>query len=260
MTEKKTKNKTAAPKSLNERLLAVQVALKASKSQYNSFGKYHYRNCEDILEAVKPLLADAGLTLVIRDAIEVIGERYYVRAIATLTDGTDCLAATAYARESDDKKGMDAAQLTGATSSYARKYALSGLFLIDDTKDADTTNQGQEQAAKAPAPKPVASKTVTQNQLAALHALAVQKGMSHADIKKSAQGRGFEGSTKDMPVAVFNLLLKGLEKLPDAATKEPEAEVMPQPKSSEEAKADEEMNARFAEEMATEAEAENGKS
>ncbi len=119
-------------KKLNE----IQQNLKAPKGQTNSFGKYKYRSCEDILEAVKPLLGEA--TLIISDEIVMLGDRFYVKATATLKDGKEEISNTAYARESHDKKGMDESQITGATSSYARKYALNGLFLIDDTKDADT--------------------------------------------------------------------------------------------------------------------------
>lgn len=121
----------------------IQKELKAPKNQYNSFGKYKYRSCEDILEAVKPLLNDA--TLVINDEMVVIGERYYIKATVTLTEGDKSISTTAYARESEEKKGMDSAQITGATSSYARKYALNGLFLIDDTKDADTMDNSKNE-------------------------------------------------------------------------------------------------------------------
>ena len=121
-----------------EKLVAIQSDLKAPKGQKNTFGGYKYRSCEDILEAVKPLLAREGLVLNISDEIVQIGDRYYIKATAQLTDGTLYINATAYAREADSKKGMDPSQVTGATSSYARKYALNGLFCIDDTKDADT--------------------------------------------------------------------------------------------------------------------------
>lgn len=124
-----------------QKLINVIEALKAPKAQYNSFGKYSYRSCEDILEAVKPLLCKEGLLLTIKDELVFIGDRYYIKAIATVTDGKAEIEATAYAREDDSKKGMDGSQLTGSTSSYARKYALNGLFLIDDNKDADATNK-----------------------------------------------------------------------------------------------------------------------
>ena len=119
-----------------KKLAKIQQELKAPKGQFNSFGKYNYRSCEDILEAVKPLLGDMVLT--INDEMVEVGGRIYVRATVTLKDDDGVgLQATAFAREADSKKGMDAAQVTGAASSYARKYALNGLFLIDDTKDAD---------------------------------------------------------------------------------------------------------------------------
>lgn len=132
-----------------EKLAKIQAELKAPKNQFNKFGGYKYRNCEDILEAVKPLLNGAILT--ISDEIVMIGERYYVRATATYKDGDYVQTASAYAREDDTKKGMDASQLTGSTSSYARKYALNGLFCIDDTKDADSN---EKSAAPGPASKP----------------------------------------------------------------------------------------------------------
>ena len=125
---------------INEKLLAVQSELKAPKNQYNSFGKYKYRSCEDIIEAVKPILAKHGLVLTLSDAIEYVGDRYYIYVTATVADNESSIATEALAREADTKKGMDAAQITGSASSYARKYALSGLFLLDDSKDADAMN------------------------------------------------------------------------------------------------------------------------
>ena len=116
-------------------LIKIQQELKAPKNQKNSFGGYVYRSCEDILEAVKPLLGDSLLTL--SDDIVEVGGWIYVKATATFTDGTKSISVTAFARETETKKGMDASQITGSASSYARKYALNGLFLIDDTKDAD---------------------------------------------------------------------------------------------------------------------------
>lgn len=129
-----------------ERVVAIQRDLKAPKGQYNSFGKYHYRSAEDILNSVKPLLADKGLVLTITDEVHQIGSRFYIESIATLTDGVNSIQNSALAREDDTAKGMSGAQITGATSSYARKYALNGLFAIDDTKDADATNDGTAQA------------------------------------------------------------------------------------------------------------------
>lgn len=123
-----------------EKLSEIQKELKAPKGQYNSFGNYKYRNCEDILEAVKPLCYKNKVTLVISDEVFASGDRTYIRATATLYDqeSEEKIQNTAYARESLDKKGMDDSQITGTASSYARKYALNGLFNIDDTKDADT--------------------------------------------------------------------------------------------------------------------------
>lgn len=125
---------------INEKLLNVQIKLNAPKNQHNSFGNYNYRSCEDIIEAVKPILAEQKLSLTISDSIEYIGNRYYVKATARITDcedGTD-ISVCAYAREEESKKGMDSAQITGSAGSYARKYALNGLFTIDDSKDPDS--------------------------------------------------------------------------------------------------------------------------
>lgn len=141
-------------KTFGERLLAVQTDLKAPKGQYNGFGKYSYRSCEDILEAVKPLLRDNRLLLTIKDEPVCIEGRFYIKATAEVSDDKmsgRSISATAYAREEDEKKGMDASQVTGSASSYARKYALNGLFLIDDTKDADATNDHGKAPDKNPA-------------------------------------------------------------------------------------------------------------
>ena len=125
-------------------LQKIQFTLKAPKAQFNSFGKYKYRSCEDILEALKPLLMEHNATLTLSDTIEAHGNRVYIKATATLKAGDFTESVTAYARESESKKGMDESQITGTASSYARKYALNGLFLIDDTKDADTMDNSHE--------------------------------------------------------------------------------------------------------------------
>lgn len=138
------------------KLMMIQQELKAPKGQYNSFAKYNYRSCEDILEAVKPLCIKNNVTLLLNDAVQEVSGRFYVVATATLvdTESGDSVSANAYAREPQDKKGMDDSQITGMASSYARKYALNGLFCIDDTKDADTDEvKRQEQ-------KPVKKGTV----------------------------------------------------------------------------------------------------
>src|SRR5699024_4956316 len=134
---------------IHEKLITVQKNLVAPKSNYNNFGKYKYRSAEDILEAVKPLNADNGLLLTISDEPLLIGDWHYIKATASITDGKDTHEVTAYARESQTKKGMDDSQITGTASSYARKYALNGLYLIDDTKDADT-DECRNQGNKAP--------------------------------------------------------------------------------------------------------------
>lgn len=130
-------------------LISIQSELKAPKSQFNKFGGYKYRKAEDILEAVKPLLAKQKCTLIITDDVVLIGNRIYVKATATIkNEKGECETTIGWAREEETKKGMDGSQITGASSSYARKYALNGLFAIDDNADSDTTNDGQHQAAQ----------------------------------------------------------------------------------------------------------------
>lgn len=133
-----------------EKIYNIQQYLNAPKGQYNSFGKYKYRSCEDILEALKPHLWSQKLVIILSDEVKEIGGRVYVEATATAVDVEtgETVAARASAREEDSKKGMDSSQVTGASSSYARKYALNGLFAIDDNKDSDSTNTGD-----APKPK-----------------------------------------------------------------------------------------------------------
>lgn len=130
-------------------LIAIQSELKAPKSQFNRFGGYKYRKAEDILEAVKPLLNKQKCTLTLTDDIVMVGNRIYVKATATIkNEKGECETTTGWAREEETKKGMDGSQITGASSSYARKNALNGLFAIDDNADSDTTNEGQHQAAQ----------------------------------------------------------------------------------------------------------------
>jgi len=129
---------------LNTKLLEIQNKLKAPKNQRNNFGGYNYRSCEDILEAVKPLLKDRKLVLRLTDDLVNIGDRYYIKATAIITNGLETIENTAYAREEETKKGMDGSQITGAASSYARKYALNGLFLIDDVNDSDSEEDEEE--------------------------------------------------------------------------------------------------------------------
>lgn len=172
-------------------LQSIQSKLKAPKSQYNKFGKYPYRSCEDILEAVKPLLAEEKCTLTISDDITMIGDWIYVKATATLTNESGAKEqTTAFAREEAVKKGMDAAQITGSTSSYARKYALNGLFCIDDTKDPDTTNQGNQEVktnSKTPAKSTSTGKKVVPMEM--LLSEEFLKSLHELDKKNRAEGK-----------------------------------------------------------------------
>lgn len=174
---------------LNQRVGDIQHKLKAPKGQYNSFGKYNYRSCEDILEGVKPLLKEHDLALLIDDEIVQIGERYYVKATAKITDGREFVSATAYAREPDTKKGMDESQITGATSSYARKYALNALLCIDDTKDADTMDNSK---------KPAQQTQETVYNWQTLKARATQGGISEDDLKHYLKETLKVNESKDM--------------------------------------------------------------
>ena len=179
-------------------LQKIQSELKANKGQYNNFGGYAYRSCEDILEAAKPILAQYDAAITLSDDIVLIGDRYYVKATATLTievNNTKAMTftTTAFAREAVARKGMDESQITGSASSYARKYALSGLFALDDTKDADTMdNRAKPATQETTKPTPAADKLVvarakkckTQAELNALwHKLQDELGDSFADVK-----------------------------------------------------------------------------
>lgn len=176
-----------------ERLLRIQQELKAPKAQFNAFAKYKYRSCEDILEALKPILAKNNCVIILNDKIISLANRVYVEATATLygVDGKAIASASASAREEEFQKGKDASQITGSASSYARKYALNGLFGIDDTKDADTMDNRQQAAPQAQAP--VADKLVvarvkkckTHKELNALwHKLQEEMGDNFADVKQ----------------------------------------------------------------------------
>lgn len=146
----------------NEKLLNVITELKAPKNQRNNFGKYNYRSAEDILEAVKPLAIKNGLLPNLSDEVVMIGDRYYIKATASISDGKETMKSEAYARESEIKKGQDESQITGTASSYARKYAMNGLYLIDDNKDADTDEYKQQNDSAKP-------KKVTKTQATALN-------------------------------------------------------------------------------------------
>ena len=138
---------------LNAKLVKIQHELKAPKDQRNGFGNYNYRSLENILESVKPLLAEAGLSIILSDEMVEVGGKVYVKATATISDGKESISNTAFAREDESKKGMSDPQITGACSSYARKYAVQGLFAIDDSKDPDTESyqrRGGKESFSAP--------------------------------------------------------------------------------------------------------------
>ncbi len=192
-----------------EKLLNIQNELKAPKSQFNDFGKYKYRNAEDILEAVKPLCFKYKATLTLSDEIVLIGERYYVKATATLTDNEKPelkIWTTAYAREEESKKGMDGSQVTGASSSYARKYALNGLFNIDDTKDSDSTNTHGKDG------KETTTQEVTNEEILKLFALAEQAGYSKDTVFKQAKEK-YKKEVENLKKAEYNQLITGYTKL-----------------------------------------------
>lgn len=187
---------------MHTKLMNIQSELKAPKGQYNSFGKYKYRSCEDILEAIKPLLKENACVLTISDSVEMVGDRFYIKATATLrdTESADEISVTAYAREAEDKKGQDSSQVTGATSSYARKYALNGLFCIDDTKDADTDEhrQQQEKSGGKAAPKQHKPAGLTKDELMdKVVALCDAKRIKVSDICMMSKVNSLEDLTVD---------------------------------------------------------------
>lgn len=193
------------------KLIKVQTQLKAPKNQKNSFGGYQYRSAEDILEAAKPVLAENDLLMHISDKVEVIGDRYYVKAVVTIIDpdNGESIAVSAYAREASTKKGMDDSQITGATSSYARKYALNAMFLIDDTKDADT-DAYQKRTKKAFKDDYSKVKTALENPINADHFKAAREEMILLlEETKKYQPDDFEQFKSDLTAAG----LKGKAKL-----------------------------------------------
>lgn len=170
-------------KALTERLAEIQRTLNAPKNQHNKFGGYNYRSCEDILQAVKPLLA--GLVLTVNDEMQAVGDRVYVKATATITDGEHSVSTTAYAREALTKKGMDEAQITGSASSYARKYALNGLLLIDDNKDADSRDNRNHQAEAQEEARKQALMDAVHKLQPSIH--AIKQGIASGDMSAAAE-------------------------------------------------------------------------
>lgn len=172
--------------SFKEKYMHIETELKAPKNLYNSFGKYKYRNAEGICEAVKPLLAKYKMTLTITDAVDAVGDRVYVHSTCLLndTEQDEAISATAFAREPEEKKGMDSSQITGTASSYARKYALNGLFLLDDTKDADTNEYHEEtedEKGEAELQKD-AQRKLTPVEIATVNKLCEKKGFDPAKV------------------------------------------------------------------------------
>ena len=190
--------------SIYETLSHIQVELKAPKNLYNSFGRYKYRNAESILEAAKPLCAKYGCTLTVSDEVILIGSRYYIKATATVRDKDgNAASATALAREDETKKGMDGAQITGTSSSYARKYALNGLFCIDDTKDPDSDeyhNQTTESNQPVTASPEVTAQVVKDMATTALKGYAQRTGKDNKTVQTEAKtfiGKLFKDFTDD---------------------------------------------------------------
>lgn len=192
-----------------EKLMTVQTKLRAPKGQYNSFGRYSYRSCEDILEALKPLLAEAGAIVNISDEVKLIGDRFYVEATAMFLDCEtgDSVVARASAREDETKKGMDLAQVTGSVSSYARKYALNGLFAIDDNKDSDATNTHGKDIK--PNMTPVSG--LSEAQLKRLFAIGNKAGFKK-DVVEATVKKMFGCEPKDMTKDQYNIVCERLEK------------------------------------------------
>lgn len=195
------------------KLVEVQSKLKSPKSQFNKFGNYAYRNCEDILEALKPLLAEVKAVVNISDEVVLVGERYYIKATVKFIDAEtgEFVEASAMAREEENKKGMDSSQLTGSTSSYARKYALNGLFAIDDTKDSDTTNTHGKEDSKSNVI------TLTDKQLNRMYAIAKLGGYDKVKVDKLINQK-YNKNANEMTKAEYDNVVEGLQKIADAKT------------------------------------------
>ena len=180
-------------KTIYHELSRIQGMLEAPKGQYNAFSKFKYRSCEDIVEAVKPLLGN--LVLILDDDIVVVGDRYYVKATATVMSDVESVSSTAFAREALTKKGMDEAQITGSSSSYARKYALNGLFAIDDTKDADTKNSVETSTPRVPN-----ATTTLKARQKQFFAVAHEKGLQVENAKEFVKNHYKVDSFNDLSV------------------------------------------------------------
>lgn len=195
----------------------IQSELKAPKNNFNSFGNYKYRSCEDIVEALKPILKQQKATLIISDTIELIGDRFYLKATATLMDieNGGQLSASAYAREEESKKGMDASQLTGSVSSYARKYALNGLFCIDDTKDSDSLNKHDTETTESPksSPRQTQNQGISEAQVKRLCAIAKGKKISVETVKRKVLEEYKKTNISDLSKTEYDELVNRIEKV-----------------------------------------------
>lgn len=197
------------------KLVEVQNKLKAPKNQFNKFGNYAYRNCEDILEALKPILAEVKAVVNMSDEVVLVGERYYIKATVKFIDAEtgEFVEASAMAREEENKKGMDSSQLTGSTSSYARKYALNGLFAIDDTKDSDTTNTHGKEDGRSNAI------TLTDKQLNRMYAIAKAGGYDKVKVDRLINQK-YSKKANEMTKEEYDNVVEGLQKIADVKTKE----------------------------------------
>lgn len=194
--------------SVYAKLLNVQSELKAPKSQYNSFGKYKYRSCEDILEALKPILNKNKATVIISDDILFVEGRHYIKATVKFidTENGEMVENSALAREDEVKKGMDSSQITGSVSSYARKYALNGMFAIDDTKDSDSTNtHGAEPG------KPESTGKLSAKQVGRLLAIGLKAGIKEPDIKKVIKSEFGKDKIEDLNKDQYDAVCSRLE-------------------------------------------------
>lgn len=196
-----------------QKLNKVQTELKAPKGQFNKFGNYKYRSCEDILEGLKSLLKEVGAIVLLSDSVEFVEGRYYVKARAQFvdTDTAEKIEVSAMAREEETKKGMDSSQITGSTSSYARKYALNGLFCIDDTKDSDATNDHAQGTTQA---KNTTYTRMTNQHLNKLFELGNKKGYSQDKVRQRITKK-FNKTAEEMTTAEYKQVVLGYEKLPD---------------------------------------------
>ena len=197
------------------KLVEVQNKLKAPKNQFNKFGNYAYRNCEDILEALKPILAEVKAVVNMSDEVVLVGERYYIKATVKFIDAEtgEVVEASAMAREEENKKGMDSSQLTGSTSSYARKYTLNGLFAIDDTKDSDTTNTHGKEDSKSNVI------TLTDKQLNRMYAIAKVGGYDKVKVDRLINQK-YSKKANEMTKEEYDNVVEGLQKIADVKTKE----------------------------------------